>query len=293
MVDFPFTSRWFDLPEGRLHYVDEGQGEPIVMVHGNPTWSYLFRHLLADLRSDHRVIALDHIGCGRSDKPPDSRYAYVLERRVADLGRLLDHLEPTQRLTLVLHDWGGMIGLAWACRHPERVGRIILGNTSAFPLPATKALPLSLRLARVPGLGALMVRGLNGFCRGAVRYCVTSRRLGPEEAAAYLAPYGSWADRRAVLRFVQDIPLAPTHPSWPTLAATAEKLALFADQPTLILWGRRDFVFDDHFLNEWRRRWPRAEVHVFEQAGHFIFEDAAAEIDPIVREFLSRTPLAV
>jgi pimeloyl-ACP methyl ester carboxylesterase len=290
MVDYPFTPHYLNLDGPRLHYVDEGHGDPIVLVHGNPTWSYHYRHLIHALATDYRVLAPDHIGCGRSDKPADADYAYTLDRRVADLGRFLDHVEPSRPVTLLLHDWGGMIGLAWACRQPQRVGRLILGNTAAFPLPAGKPLPLGLRLARMPLIGPLMVRGLNGFCRAALRWCFTSRKLTADEQAAYLAPYDSWARRRAVLRFVQDIPLRPGDPAWQTVQATAERLEQFRRHPILILWGRRDFVFDDSFLAEWRQRWPDAEIKVFESAGHFVFEDAREEAIELIRDFLKRRP---
>ena len=107
----------------RLHYIDEGEGEPVVMLHGNPSWSFLYRNLIDSLRGSHRVIVPDHIGCGLSEKPDDSRYTYTLQSRMDDLEDLLDHLGLDRELTLVLHDWGGMIGMAYAARHPERIAR--------------------------------------------------------------------------------------------------------------------------------------------------------------------------
>src|SRR5437764_2145304 len=157
-------TRFLHLDGLRYHYVDEGRGDPVVMLHGNPTWSFYFRDLIRDLRSDYRVIAPDHVGMGLSDKPDDSRYEYTLRRRVDDLETLLERTGVGDRVTLVLHDWGGMIGMAWASRHPERVRRLVVLNTAAFRLPPTKRLPLSLRLCRSP-LGPLLVRGLNLFCR--------------------------------------------------------------------------------------------------------------------------------
>ncbi len=115
---YPFRGHFLDLQGIRLHYLDEGRGEPVVMVHGNPTWSFYYRELVKALRDDYRVVVPDHVGCGLSDKPDDDRYDYTLDRRVADLEALLDHLGLTSDLTLVLHDWGGMIGMAYASRHP-------------------------------------------------------------------------------------------------------------------------------------------------------------------------------
>ena len=150
----------------RLHYIDEGAGEPVVMLHGNPTWSFYYRHLIDDLRDSYRVIAPDHIGCGLSDKPDDSRYDYTLARRVDDLEALLDHLGLDRDLTLVLHDWGGIIGMTFAARHPERIARLVVCNTAAFHKPAGKSFPRALSLFRDSPAGAWLARGLNLFVRG-------------------------------------------------------------------------------------------------------------------------------
>jgi haloalkane dehalogenase len=257
------------------------------MLHGNPTWSFYYRDLVKALRTEYRTVVPDHIGCGLSDKPGDDRYEYTLDRRVDDLERLLDHLGLAADLTLVLHDWGGMIGMAYASRHPERLKRLVILNTAAFLLPAGKRLPFSLWLSRNTSLGALLVQGLNAFSRGAMHYCAT-RPLSPAVRAGYLAPYDSWRSRIAVLRFVQDIPLGPGDRSFATVHAVQEGLDRFRDVPMLICWGGRDFVFDDCFLAEWHRRFPEAEVHRFAEAGHFVLEDASAAIIPLVRDFLRR-----
>jgi haloalkane dehalogenase len=274
----------------RQHCHDEGHGEPVVMLHGNPTWSFYFRKLIAGLRDRYRVIAPDHIGCGLSDRPDDRHYEYRLRRRVDDLEALLDHLGLNERLTLVLHDWGGMIGMAYASRYPERIARLVILNTAAFLRPAKKKLPWQLRLIRNTPLGPLLVRGLNAFVRGALRYGVV-RPLSPEVRAGYLKPYRSWKDRLAVLRFVQDIPLKPGDPSYDLVREVQDGLHRFAQVPMLICWGAQDFVFDDGFLAEWQRRFPAAEVHRFADAGHLVLEDAGERIVPLVREFLGRHPL--
>jgi len=273
----------------RMHYVDEGQGDPVVMVHGNPTWSFYYRDLISQLRSSHRVIAPDHIGCGRSDKPNDAHYDYTLSTRVADLGTLVDSLD-LRNITLVVHDWGGMIGMAWAAQHPDRIAKLVVMNTAAFPLPAGKALPASLALARAPGIGALLVRGANIFSRGAVRYCVKRRPMSKAVAAGYLEPYDSWAHRIAVHRFVQDIPLKKSDRAYPIMKQTGDALIHLADKPMLICWGLKDFVFGRQFLDEWVRRFPTAEVQRFEDCGHYILEDAGEEIVPLVRKFVDGRP---
>lgn len=287
---YPFANHYLNLSDLRYHYLDEGRGEPLVMLHGNPTWSFYYRNLVSGLRGSYRTIVPDHIGCGLSDKPDDSRYEYSLRQRVADLETLLDHLELRDNLSLVLHDWGGMIGMAFAHRHPERIKRLVILNTAAFPLPLAKRLPWSLRWCRMPLIGPLLVRGLNAFCRGAVRYCV-HKPMSAEVRNGYLAPYDSWLNRIGVLRFVQDIPLAEGDRGYDLVKEVADGLHRFASLPMLICWGDRDFVFDHHFLDEWRRRFPAAEVHVFPDAGHYVLEDAGTEILPLIRDFLRRHPL--
>ena len=192
------------------------------------------------------------------------------------------------QINLVVHDWGGAIGLTWAVRNPARVRRLVVLNTSGFPLPAGKRMPWQLSLVRDTPLGPVLVRGLNAFARGATRDACTRVRLTREVRDAYCAPYDSWANRIATLRFVQDIPLSPDDPAYPVISELEQGLSRLADVPMLICWGGRDFVFDDHFLDEWRRRFPEAEVHRFADAGHYVMEDASSEIIELVQGFLAR-----
>ena len=282
---YPFDGKYLDLDGIRMHYLDEGDGAPIVMVHGNPTWSFYYRNLVLALRGAHRCIVPDHIGCGLSDMPDDSRYNYTLDRRIADLGELIDHLE-LAKVDLVVHDWGGMIGLAWATRHAEQVRRVVVLNTGAFHLPASKQVPWQLRLVRDSNLGVFLVRGFNAFARGATRLAVTRGRLPREVRDAYCAPYDSWAHRIATARFVQDIPLRPGDPGYQTVTDTEGRLEALCGHEILICWGEQDFVFDRHFRANFERIWPHAEVHRFDDAGHYVLEDAAEEVIPLIQRFL-------
>lgn len=272
------------------HYLDEGpgqgQGAPVVMLHGNPSWSFYYRNLVEALRDDYRVIVPDHIGCGFSDKPGDDRYEYTLTRRVDDLEALLDHLGVDRDITLVVHDWGGMIGFAYATRHPERIARLVVLNTAAFHLPASKPFPWPLWVCRNSPVGAFMVRGLNGFCRAAAAVGCKHHRMPRALRAAYLAPYDSWQNRIAIHRFVQDIPLRPGDRAYEEVRRVQERLALLQGVPMFLGWGMKDFVFDRHFLDEWVRRFPSAEVHRFPDAGHYILEDEAEALIPRIRGFL-------
>lgn len=282
---YPFTSHWLGRQGAQLHYVDEGSGPPLVCVHGNPTWSFHFRRVVQRFSATHRVIAVDHLGCGLSDVPDEQSYGYSLDDRVADLEAVLTTLD-LRDVTLVAHDWGGMIALATTLRQPERIARLFLMNTAGFRLPASRTLPWQLRLIRSQRwLGRLLVQGANGFVRGATAYCAVTG-LPPDVRAAYLAPYDNWPHRRAVLRFVQDIPLTPADPAYATIARVEAALPMLCSRPTLICWGLRDFIFQPWILDEWRRRIPSAEYVVHEQAGHYLIEDAPDSVLRALGRFL-------
>ena len=286
---YPFDSHRLELNGLHYHYLDEGEGEPVVMVHGNPSWSFYYRNLVLALRDRYRCIVPDHIGCGFSDKPGDDRYDYTLSSRVDDLEQLLEQLEVRQEITLVVHDWGGMIGMAYAVRHPERIKRLVILNTGAFPLPKSKPFPVALRICRDSLAGTVLVRGFNAFSLAASHVGCKRNPMGGTLRALYQLPYDSWRNRIATLRFVQDIPLAPGDRSYELVRAVADGIGQFRNLPMLICWGAQDFVFDQHFLDEWQKRFPGAEVHRFPDCGHYILEDAGPEIIPLVSAFLDRT----
>lgn len=283
---YPFAHHYAEIGGHRYHYLDEGKGPPVVMVHGNPTWSFYFRELVIALRENFRCIVPDHIGCGLSDKPDDTRYSYTLENRVNDLDALLSHLQIDEPIIFIVHDWGGMIGMACALRRIAQVRKLVILNTGAFLLPPGKKLPRRLKLLRKPNaLATFAVQGLNAFAGGAT-WMATTRGLPNDVRAGLLAPYDTWANRRATLRFVQDIPLRPGHRSFALAKWVDDNLHRVAKLPALICWGGRDFVFDHHFLAEWKKRLPRADVHLFPDAGHYVLEDAREEVVALVKDFL-------
>jgi pimeloyl-ACP methyl ester carboxylesterase len=287
--DYPFTPHRFEVRPGlSMSYLDEGPRDapPVVMVHGNPSWSYYYRKLVLALRGSHRCIVPDHIGMGLSDKPGDERYDYTLGSRIDDLEALLAHLGIEENVTLVVHDWGGMIGFGWALRKPSRIARLVILNTGAFPLPASKPMPWQLTLGRDSKFGALLIRGLNAFS-SAASYVGVKKKMPADVRRAYVAPYDSWANRISTVRFVQDIPLKPGDKAWNIVEEGGRRLHEFADRPALICWGMQDFVFDQHFLQGFRERLPNAQVHEFPEAGHYVLEDEAERIVPLVKEFLA------
>lgn len=278
---YPFRSHFLNINGVRMHYVDEGSGRPLLLLHGNPTWSFYYRELIKGLSEGCRVIAPDHIGCGLSDKPQD--YPYTLATHIDNLERLLAHLG-VSGVTLGVHDWGGAIGFGWAVRHPGLVHAFVVFNTAAF---LGGRMPLRIRVCRWPILGDLAVRGLNGFARAAIYMaCRRRERMTAEVRRGYLLPYDSFANRIAILRFVRDIPVKPAIPSHPVIRQVEAGLPQFRDHPMIIFWGMRDFCFTDQFLIEWTARFPRAEVHRLEDAGHYVVEDAHERILLRLRDFL-------
>ncbi len=284
-AEYPFRSNFLDLDGCRYHYVDEGSGHPLLFVHGNPTWSFAWRNLVKEFSRGHRCVAVDHVGCGLSDKP--QRYPYRLATHVANLSRLVETLD-LRNATLVAHDWGGAIGMGAVERHPDRFSRLVLMNTAAF---RSKAIPWRIAACRIPVLGPLAVRGLNAFA-GAATFMAVEKPLPPAVKAGFLRPYGSWSDRVAVLRFVQDIPLSPAHPSYATLTEIERGLDSLSEKPMLLIWGMKDWCFTPAFLEEFERRFPRAETLRIPDAGHYVFEDAADRVIDRLRGFLAGHPAA-
>ncbi len=282
---YPWTGRTLRTDAGRMHYLDVGKGPTVLMVHGNPTWSFYYRHLVAELSTDHRCIAPDHIGCGLSDKPAD--FSYKISAHVENLVHLVDALE-LEDITLVVHDWGGAIGYATALRHLGKVKRFVVLNTAAFLLPLPKAL-LALRL---PLYGPVVIQGLNGFFHMGFRMATGHKeRFQGAVKQGYLHPYRTWADRRAILRFIQEIPIEEHHPTRGLLAGLEEGLPKLTHLPHLVFWGLEDPVFHAGYLKKWKELVPEAEVHEYADCGHWVLEEAHERIIPALRDFLARHPL--
>ena len=285
--EYPFAAHWHELDAGRMHYIDEGPrtGEVVLCLHGNPTWSFFYRRLVLGLCDTRRVVAPDHIGCGLSDKPES--WSYTLTGHIENLEALVLALD-LQQITLVLHDWGGAIGMGLARRHPGRIARLVILNTAAF---RSNAMPWRIRLCRTPLLGGFLVQRMNAFAGLATRMAVARGPLTRSAREGLLAPYRSSHERVAIRRFVEDIPTAPGHPSWNELEAIERSLERFAALPACIVWGERDWCFTPRYREEWTRRLPLAEVHPIADAGHYLLEDAPEEVLACVRQFLTRHPL--
>jgi len=283
---YPWPGEYFTTASGhQQHYLDEGSGDPMLMVHGNPTWSFYYRRLVQHFSSTHRCVVPDHIGCGLSEMPED--WTYRLQDHIDNLVALIDHLD-LKDITLLVHDWGGAIGFGAALARPDRIKRLVVFNTAVF----MEKVPWSIRFARKPLVGETMVRGLNAFIRASLLWNLTDRgRLGDGVGEGYGAPYKSFDKRVGHLRFIRDIPLEDGHPTRETIERLDRDVVTLADRPTVFIWGDKDFVFTPRFLHEhWLKKFPEAEVHQFEDAAHWVVEDAHERIVPIVEDFLARHP---
>ena len=289
--EWPFEPRWFNSADGRMHYVDEGprDGPPVVLVHGNPTWGFLYRKFIGPLTdAGYRAVVPDHLGFGRSEKPPDPEL-YRIPRHAARLEALLESLDLTSA-TVVPHDWGGPIGLHWAVSHPERVERLFILNTVVQRPRGKVPIPLPLRMFRTPGVGEVMVKGLHLFVRGFLfRIGVAHRdRLSADVRRAYLAPHPSWSSRTAVLVFPREIPAGPGGPVSDFGAQIERRLEdHFRRKPVSIVWAMKDPAMTPQFLDPWLETFPQARVLRLPDASHYLQEDAHERIVPELLGFLA------
>ncbi|MBN1365775.1 MAG: alpha/beta fold hydrolase [Syntrophaceae bacterium] len=276
---YPYKSNFLKLKDNlSLHYIDEGQGEPLLMLHGNPTWSFYYRNLVAEFSKFHRVVVPDHIGCGLSDKPQN--YDYTLKQHIDNLEKLVTELK-LRDFVLVVHDWGGAFGFGLLQRYPDLVKKIVILNTAAY---ISEFIAFRINMCRIPILAEQVIRRLNGFALTAT-YMAVAKKMPPEIRKGYLYPYDNYKNRIAIARFVADIPMNPNHRSYQTL----KNIELSLSQhkcPTLILWGKKDFCFNDYFLKRWMEIYPHAMVKTFESAGHYVLEDAKEEIIKELKQFL-------
>lgn len=283
---YPFKTNFLKLDSLNYHYLDEGEGDPLLMLHGNPTWSFYYRSLIRGLKHQNRCVVPDHMGCGLSDKPQD--YPYTLETHIQNVEALVDHLK-LDNITLVVHDWGGAIGMGFATRHPEKIKRLIIFNTAAF---ISNRIPWSINICRNSVIGPIAIQGLNAFSRVAlIRASKVPGRMVGKVREGYLAPYQTPEDRIGQLRFVQDIPMTPDVASYPVVQKIESGLAQFKNHPALIIWGLKDFCFTEHYLERWKMIFPDAEVQALKKAGHYVVEDAYEEILPNVIRFLKKYPI--
>jgi haloalkane dehalogenase len=286
--EYPFSSHYLELSEGiKLHYVDEGprDGKPLIMVHGNPTWSFFYRNLIKKFSKERRVIAVDHIGCGLSSKPQE--WDYTLENHINNLCHLFSQTvvpqlkENQQKFDLIVHDWGGAIGMGLAQKFSQYLDKTVIMNTAAY---TDENIPRSIGICKLPVVGERLVRHFNAFAWPAT-FMAVEKPLNKQAKRGYLLPYNNYKNRIATARFVKDIPMNESHPSWKTLK-TIENALQEVPGEKLLLWGEKDFCFSPHFFKRWQAIYPKAKTCMLSSAGHYLLEDEPIKTASTIEEFL-------
>jgi haloalkane dehalogenase len=270
---YPFESRFEEIDGARVHYVDEGDGPPLLLLHGNPTWSFLYREIIRGLRDRFRCVAVDHPGFGLSKAGPD--YGFTPAEHAAVLEQLVLRLE-LDEATMMVQDWGGPIGFAVAARHPNRFRAFVIGNTWAWP----KSDPGTQVFSRLLGgpVGGYLIRNRNFFVEKILPGGVNRKELSEVVMNAYRGPFPTPESRRPVHVFPREI-LA----SRPFLSAIEKALPALRDRPALIVWPTKDVAFRDRERRRWEDLFPDHRTVTLEGAGHYIQEDAPEEIVAAIR----------
>ena len=285
---FPFAPHYHSIDGVDMHFVDEGSGEPVVMVHGDPTWGYLYRNFIPVLSQRRRCVVPDQMGMGKSANPQE-RSLYRLQQHRANLETLLLHLDLND-ITLVLHDWGGPVGLGVATRHPERIKRLVLMNTWAFAPWPGGPFPRLLELIRSER-GEAFVLQKNGYLEPALRGTTYhSEQLTKIVMEAYRAPYPTPESRLALLCWSRDIPVQETDVSYAEMKQIEQGLSQFSRTPILLVWGMKDPVLSVSVLHRWQQLYPHATTHELEDASHFLQEDAPERVVQWIEAFLDANP---
>ena len=288
-TEYPFGPQRIQVGKNlNLSYVDEGDknSKPVMMVHGNPTWSFFYRNLIKMLKDNHRVIVPDHIGCGLSDKPQD--YDYTLKNHVDNVTTLFESevlpilKDKNMKMDLIVHDWGGAIGMGLATRYPDFIDKIVIMNTAAF---TDINIPARISICKLPVVGEKLVRHFNAFAWPAT-FMAVEKPLSKAIKKGFLLPYNDYNNRIATARFVKDIPMKEDHPTWNTLKDIENKLDTLKGEK-LLLWGAKDFCFSPHFYERWCQIYPKAKKHFIASAGHYLLEDAPEETQREIKAFLN------
>ena len=272
---FPFQSRFFSVGQHKLHYVDEGSGPVVLLLHSCPFWIYEFRALIKDLRRDHRVIAIDQIGFGLSDKPRN--FDYRIETHADHLERFTRELG-LKDITLVMHGRGAAIGMAVAIRRPEDFNGIIMLNAMSF---SEYKLPWRLQACRLKWIGPKIVMNLRIFQRD-------FDKLPEAIRAGYYFPFKTPGDQEPVLHFIEDLPSAPEDSSAQTMFEIESSLWLLRDKPCCIIWAKHDWLYGAKCLRHWKKYFPEAEVHILKHSGRYLLEDYPERLNDLIRDFLER-----
>lgn len=278
-TEYPFMSRYFQTPSGLMHYVDEGKGEAIIFIHGNPSWSFEYRRLITHFRGKYRCISFDHLGFGLSDKP--YKVSYLPQYHAKNLALLLDSLA-LDRVTLITHDWGGPIGMSWALDHPERVSRLIVCNSWFWSVQDQQVLRTFSNLIGGP-VGRFMCRYLNVFPRVLMPASFGDKATLSDMARRhFVSPFptprsrkGTWVFPRAIIG----------ESDW--LDALWKRRGVLANLPLLLLWGMKDAAFTADLLARWEGAFPRHTTEQYADVGHNVPEELGDRAIVPIERFLT------
>ncbi len=276
--EYPFKHHYFNVNDTTMHYVDEGEGEVLLFVHGTPSWSFEFRNVIKFLSKKYRCIAIDHIGFGLSEKP--AKYDYTVQNHTASLLKLITHLQLNQ-FTMLVHDFGGIIGLAAAEQIPEKIKGLVILNTwcrSIQDEPEYKKMKLILGSPLMP----LLYRYLNFLAKYILPAAFGERsRLTPEIHQHFLRPFSKASERNGTIAFAKSLLRDQDY-----YASIGKKLSILKDKPVLIIWGMKDeFITEKHLL--WmQEQFPSSKVVRYDDAGHFVLEEKSVVAGPVIAEFM-------
>ncbi|MFZ5645519.1 MAG: alpha/beta fold hydrolase [Bacillota bacterium] len=292
--DFDYKSNYAKIGRYNLHYLDEGSGETILLLHGNPTWCYLYRNIIRQLRANYRCIAPDFLGFGLSDKPAEADYSLAKQ---AEMLNLLIKALGLKDITLVGHDIGGIIGLKWAAGNKKMVKRLVILNTRGSvpavfgepayrpPWPYILMWPL-----RVPGIGELLVQGMNFLIKLVMPLSFGNKNSLKETGRGFLFPYQCWKDRKAQLDTVRQIPILKSDPLYQMLLETGKNLSGW-QVPVQIIWGLKDPAFNPSIIDEFKRLFPNhSHTLRIPHAGHFVAEEEPEAVAGRIDQFIRRYP---
>jgi haloalkane dehalogenase len=274
---FPFESRFKEIDGTTIHYVDEGKGPVLLMLHGNPTWSFLYRHLIAGLKERFRCIALDYPGFGLSKAP--AGYAYTVAEHARVVERFVTSLD-LEGITPIVQDWGGPIGFAVAVRHPDRFQGFVIGNTWAWPTQGDRRFEIFSKLLGSQAIGGFLVKNLDIFHTVFLKGGMRLKKLTPEEVRMYRMPHPTPASRLPVHVMPREILSAR-----PLLEEVQRGISRVTDRPVLIVWGNRDPAFRKPELVRWERTFPNHRTVILDGASHFIQDDAPEEIIAAIKDW--------
>lgn len=278
----PFQSRFVTVAGYKMHYLDEGNGPVVLLLHGNPTWSFFYRNVIRELKDSFRLIAPDFLGMGLSDRTPGVHFRAI--DRINQLDEFVSILG-LESFSMVMHDWGGPLGTGFLLRRLPSIQRIVYLNTT---LTETESLPPFIKLAATPVIGKTLTRHTASFLRMMTSWGVC-KKLTPDVVDGYMLPYSTRAHRDAIWDFVADIPFDERHPTFSQMVDIAAGLPKVAEKPVKIIWGLKDPCFHRKMLSKVAAHFPKAEILEIPEASHLVLDDAPQLAIPAIREFLSRS----